>query len=34
MANAVTKDLYGVGFSPLSIINKKYAQDEELLSEK
>ena len=34
MANAVTKDLYGVGFSPLSIINKKHAQDEELLSEK
>lgn len=34
MANAVTKDLYGVGFSPLSIINKKYAQAEELLSEK
>ena len=34
MANAVTKDLYGVGFSPLSIINKKHAHDEELLSEK
>lgn len=34
MANAVTKDLYGVGFSPLSIKNKKYAEPEELLSEK
>ena len=30
----VLKDLYGIGFSPLSIRNKKYAYDEELLANK
>ena len=30
----VLKDLYGLGFSPLSIKNKKYAYDEEFLANK
>jgi hypothetical protein len=34
MATEVQKDLYGVGFSPLSIKNKKYAEPEELLADK
>ena len=34
MSNPVLKDLYGVGFSPLSISNKKYAHEEELMANK
>ena len=30
----IQKDLYGVGFSPLSIKNKKYAEDEEMMANK
>lgn len=34
MSTPVLKDLYGIGISPLSIKNKKYAHDEELMANK
>ncbi len=34
MGKPVLKDLYGIGLSPLSFRNKKYAHDEELMAEK
>jgi hypothetical protein len=34
MSTPVLKDLYGLGFSPLSISNKKYAHEEELMANK
>lgn len=34
MSTPVLKDLYGLGFSPLSIRNKKYAYEEEFLANK
>jgi hypothetical protein len=34
MSKPVLKDLYGIGISPTSIRNKKYAHDEELMAEK
>ena len=34
MGKPVLKDLYGIGISPTSIRNKKYAHDEELMAEK
>ena len=34
MANAIERNLYGTGFSPLSISNKKYAEAQEMLANK